>query len=127
MSAIAFDTFAFTNELTNSGVSDKQANSIAKAVNKAQLDSEEKIIENVIEKVKHTYRLDDVATKYDIRELELKIELVKRDIKESELMILAKITESKSETLKSITTLIISSFMAQTGAIFFILKMLGKV
>jgi hypothetical protein len=127
MSAITFDTFAFTNELTNSGVSDKQANSIAKAVNKAQLDSEEKIIENVIEKVKHTYRLDDAATKYDIRELELKIELVKRDIKESELMILAKITESKNDTLKSITTLIISSFMAQTGAIFFILKMLGKV
>jgi hypothetical protein len=127
MSAITFDTFAFTNELINSGVSDKQANSIAKAVNKAQLDSEEKIIENVIEKVKHAYRLDDVATKYDIRELELKIELVKRDIKESELMILAKITESKNDTLKSITSLIIGTFLAQTGAIFFILKMLGKV
>ena len=127
MTAITFDAFAFTSELVNGGVSEQQASSIAKAFSKAQHDSEEKILEAVIEKVKHAYRLDDVTTKYDIQELELKIERVKRDIKESELTLQAKITEAKNETLKSITTLIIGAFWAQTGAIFFILKMLGKI
>ena len=80
MTTATFDMFDFAAELIASGVPDKQANAFAKTYSKAQRTSEEKLIETIIEKVKHDYRLDDVATKRDIKELELQIELVKKDI-----------------------------------------------
>ena len=89
MSSLPFDTLEFATELIASGLSDKHANAIAKAVNKAQQSS----MTVVIEQVKHDYQLDDIANKRDIRELELKIELVKSELKRD-------IAETKSELIR---------------------------
>jgi hypothetical protein len=80
MTAATFDMFDFVAELVESGVPEKQANAYAKAYSKVQRCHDEKLIETVVEKVKHDYKLDDVATKRDIKELELQIALVRKDI-----------------------------------------------
>lgn len=80
MTAATFDMFDFVAELVDSGVPEKQANAYAKAYSKVQRSHDEKLIETVIEKVKHDYKLDDIATKRDIKELELEIALVRKDI-----------------------------------------------
>lgn len=80
MTAATFDMFDFVAELVESGVPEKQANAYAKAYSKVQRSHDEKLIETVIDKVKHDYKLDDIATKRDIKELELEIALVRKDI-----------------------------------------------
>lgn len=56
MSSVPFDTHAFYVELVESGLAEKTANALTKAVTKIEL-----------------AKLDDLATKHDIKELELKI------------------------------------------------------
>ena len=56
MSTVPFDTHAFYVELVESGLAEKTADALTKAVTKIEL-----------------AKLDDLATKHDIKELELKI------------------------------------------------------
>jgi hypothetical protein len=63
MTAIPFDTYTFYDELVKSGLAEKTADALTKAVTK-------------IEKAK----LDELATKRDLAELELRIEQVRREI-----------------------------------------------
>lgn len=63
MTAIPFDSHEFYSELVQSGLAEKTADALTKAVVK-------------IEKAK----LDDLATKRDIKELELKIAETKTDL-----------------------------------------------
>lgn len=63
MSAIPFDSHEFYSELVQSGLAEKTADALTKAVVK-------------IEKAK----LDELATKRDIKELELKIAETKTDL-----------------------------------------------
>jgi hypothetical protein len=84
MTAATFDMFDFVTELVESGIPEKQANAYAKAHNKVQRSHDEKLIETVIEKVKHDYKLDEVTTKHDLRELELTLTA---QIKETEYKI----------------------------------------
>lgn len=65
MSAIPFDTYTFYDELVKSGLAEKTADALTKAVTK-------------IEQAK----IDVLATKGDIKELELKIELVRSDLRQ---------------------------------------------
>ncbi len=65
MSAIPFDTYTFYDELVKSGLAEKTADALTKAVTK-------------IEQAK----IDELATKGDIKELELKIELVRSDLRQ---------------------------------------------
>lgn len=65
MSAIPFDTYSFYDELVKSGLAEKTADALTKAVTK-------------IEQAK----IDELATKGDIKELELKIELVRSDLRQ---------------------------------------------
>jgi Flp pilus assembly protein TadB len=103
MTAATFDMFDFAAELIESGVPEKQANAYAKTLGKVQRNTEEKVTEAIIEKVKNDYRLDDMAHKRDIRELELSIELVRRDIKELDLTIQSRFkdVDTKIETVKT--------------------------
>lgn len=76
MSSVPFDTHAFYVELVESGLPEKTANAVTKAVTQ-------------IEQAK----LEDLATKRDLKELELS---TKRDLAQIE----AKIAESKAELIR---------------------------
>ena len=72
MTTITFDTHEFIKELKSAGFSEQQAEAITKLQKTA--------ISTTLEQVKHDYQLDDLATKRDLKELELK---VAKDIAES--------------------------------------------
>jgi hypothetical protein len=63
VSTVPFDTHAFYVELVESGLAEKTANALTKAVTKIEL-----------------AKLEDLATKHDIKELELKIAESKADL-----------------------------------------------
>jgi len=65
MTAITFDTHEFFNELKQAGFSDQQAETITKLQKAA--------IASTLEQAKLEYGLDEIATKRDLRELELSI------------------------------------------------------
>jgi hypothetical protein len=89
MSTIPFDTLAFAAELIESGLPEKHANAIAKAVSKAQVSS--------IEQVKHDYELDNIATKRDLKEMELAL---RKDIEVLRADSRRDIAESKAELIR---------------------------
>ncbi|MDD1606953.1 MAG: CCDC90 family protein [Methylococcaceae bacterium] len=76
MSAMPFDTHAFYVELVESGLAEKTAEALTKAVTKIEL-----------------AKLEELATKRDIKEIELKIELVKSELKRD-------ISENKAELIR---------------------------
>jgi hypothetical protein len=76
MSAMPFDTHAFYVELVESGLAEKTAEALTKAVTKIEL-----------------AKLEELATKRDLKEIELKIELVKSELKRD-------IAENKSELIR---------------------------
>lgn len=63
MTAIPFDTYTFYDELVKSGLAEKTADALTKAVTK-------------IEKAK----IDELATKSDLKDLEVKIEQIRADL-----------------------------------------------
>ncbi len=65
MSTIAFDTHEFFNELKNAGFSDQQAEVITKLQKAASA--------STLEQARVEYELDEIATKRDLKELELTI------------------------------------------------------
>lgn len=67
MTSITFDTYELVKELKKSGFNEEQAEGLSSAFKKT-----------------HESQLEGLATKYDLKELELEI---KRDIKELELEI----------------------------------------
>ncbi|MDD2865454.1 MAG: DUF1640 domain-containing protein [Methylococcales bacterium] len=94
--AIPFDTLEFASDLIDGGVPEPQAKAIAKTVSKAQ----QKNNAEIVEQIKHDYRLDDVATKRDIKELELKIELVKADLQRDIESVRKEISDSRTDLIK---------------------------
>lgn len=76
MSAMPFDTHAFYVELVESGLAEKTAEALTKAVTKIEL-----------------AKLEELATKRDVKEIELKIELVKSELKRD-------IAENKAELIR---------------------------
>ena len=78
MSTLTFDTHEFVKELKEAGFSEQQAEAITRLQKTA--------INSTLEQARHDYELDDLATKRDLKELELKLEL--------------KIAESKAELIR---------------------------
>lgn len=97
MTATVLNIHEFYNELKSVGFNEQQAELIANLHSKSAAAA--------VEQAKHDYKLDDVATRYDIKELELKIE------------------QSKNNLIMWMVSL----GTAQVGAVFFILKMLDKI
>lgn len=95
MTAIPFDTYTFYDELVKSGLAEKTADALTKAVTK-------------IEQAK----LDELATKRDLKELELKIEQVRSEI-----------ANSKTELIKWI----VGSGFALISVIFAMLRFFEKI
>lgn len=85
MTAITIDTYALITSLKDAGVPEPQA--------KAQIDAIAKFVDTAREQIEHDHKLDDVATKRDLKELELTLE---GKIKDVEL----KIAESKAELVR---------------------------
>ena len=100
MTSIPFDSHEFYSELVQSGLAEKTADALTKAVVK-------------IEKAK----LDDIATKRDLKELENSL---RHDLE-------LKIEKSKTETIKWIASIVIGAGVAQIFAIMGLLKLLGKI
>ncbi|MEI7796715.1 MAG: DUF1640 domain-containing protein [Methylococcaceae bacterium] len=73
---MTFDTHTFYNRLKGVGFSEQQAEAIAEI--------QKETATAAIEQTKHDFRLDDITTNKDldarIKETELKIELVRKDI-----------------------------------------------
>ena len=75
MSTITFDTLHFANRLKSAGFTDEQA----QVITELQLNA----IDSTLEHARHDYHLDDVATKRDMKDLEITlkhdIELLRAD------------------------------------------------
>jgi hypothetical protein len=71
MSTIPFDTLQIANRLKAVGFTDEQAAAIT--------DIQREVSAETLQQAVHDFHLDDVATKRDIRELELKLELIRSD------------------------------------------------
>ncbi len=65
MTTITFDTHEFFNELKNAGFSEQQAETITKLQKAA--------VAATLEQARIDYELDDIATKRDLKEMELTI------------------------------------------------------
>ncbi len=119
MTAITIDTYALITSLKDAGVPEQQA--------KAQVEVITRISEVTRRQIEHDHKLDDIATKRDIKDLELKIEQARadllRDLKELDLRIETKIEKSNNKLIMWMVSL----GTAQVGAVFFILKLLEKV
>lgn len=89
MTTITFDTHEFVKELKGAGFSEQQAEAITKL--------QKATINTTLEQARHDYQLDDLATKRDLKELELKLDA---KIKELELKIAKDIAESKAEMIR---------------------------
>ena len=114
MTTITFDTLQFANKLKAVGFTEQQA----QVLTELQLATHD----NTLDHVKQDYRFDDVANKYDMRELDLKIEQVKGELKHDIELLRADtgrmIAESKAELVRWVvgvgilqTSLIIGALM----------------
>ena len=83
MSAIPFDTHAFYSELVESGLAEKTAEALTKAVTKIEV-----------------AKIEELATKRDLKEIELKIELVKSELKRDLETVRKEMAENKAELIR---------------------------
>jgi hypothetical protein len=89
MTTLALDTYALVTKLKEAGVPEQQA--------AVQVETITKAIEVALEQTKHDYQLDDLTTKRDLRELELKLDA---RFKELELKVAKDIAESKADLIR---------------------------
>ncbi|MCF7966226.1 MAG: DUF1640 domain-containing protein [Methylobacter sp.] len=85
MNTLTFDTHEFVKKLKDVGFSEEQAEVITNL--------QKTTSSNTLEQARHDYDLDNLATKRDLRELELKIELVRSELKRD-------IAETKAELIR---------------------------
>ncbi|MDO9168269.1 MAG: DUF1640 domain-containing protein [Methylobacter sp.] len=72
MTTITFDTHDFVKKLKGVGFSEEQAEVLT--------DLQKTTVSNTLEQARHDYELDDLATKRDLKELEL---IMRKDMAES--------------------------------------------
>ncbi|MCK9637409.1 MAG: CCDC90 family protein [Methylobacter tundripaludum] len=85
MNTLTFDTHEFVKKLKDVGFSEEQAEVITNL--------QKTTSSNTLEQARRDYDLDNLATKRDLRELELKIELVRSELKRD-------IAETKAELIR---------------------------
>jgi DNA-binding transcriptional MerR regulator len=73
MNSITFDTLKFAKRLKKAGIPDEQADAI--------VDLQRETLTATLEQARHDYHLDEIATKRDLKELELKIEVLRAETK----------------------------------------------
>jgi predicted transposase YdaD len=96
MSTLTFDTHEFVTELKHAGLSESQAEAITRLHQQAA--------NATIDYVKHEHSLENVVTNKDldarIKETELKIELVKSELKLDIESVRKEIAETKAELIR---------------------------
>ncbi len=104
MSTLAFDTYAFIRKLKESGITEEQARAQVEALSTA------------FEQFQGETHFSELANKHDVRELELKIELVRAELKRD-------MAETKAELVRWI----IGAGFLQTALITALLIKLNNV
>jgi hypothetical protein len=102
MTSITFDTHEFVKKLKGVGFSEEQAETLT--------DLQKTTVFNTLEQARHDYELDNLVTKRDIREMELRLDL--------------KISENKSELIRWVVGIGLLQITIITGLI---LKLAGKI
>ena len=96
MSTITFDTHEFVKRLRECGFTEPQAEVITELQRKATAAA--------IDQTRQDYHLDELATKRDldtrIKETELKIELVRAELKKDIKEVEVRLSESKAEPVR---------------------------
>lgn len=88
MTTLAFDTHAFVKRLHDVGFTDLQAETLT------QLHQE--VVDSALDQVSHK----ELASKHDMRELELKIELLRADVKRDVAEMKRDMAENKSDLIR---------------------------
>ena len=109
MITITFDTYEFVKELKEAGFSEQQAEVITRL--------QKNTATAILEQAKHDYQLDDLATKRDLNEMELKLE---SKIKDTEL----KIVETKAELIRWVVGVGLLQITIIAGLMF---RLTGKI
>ncbi|MFZ2727171.1 MAG: DUF1640 domain-containing protein [Methylococcaceae bacterium] len=102
MTTLTFDTHEFFKELKDAGFSEQQAEVITKL--------QKNTVHATLEQARHDYELDNIATKRDLRELELRLESKIKDID-------LKIAETKTDLQRWIVTVVFGVGILQTAII----------
>lgn len=96
MTALAIDTYALVTKLKDAGIPEQQAAAQVEAITKA--------IDTALEQSRHDHNLDNLVTNKDldarIRETELKIELVKSELKRDIETLRKEAAENKAELIR---------------------------
>lgn len=89
MTTLTFDTHDFVKKLKIVGFSEEQAEVLT--------DLQKTTVLNTLEQARHEYDLDDLATKRDMKDMEVGL---RRDMKEMELKLQKEIAETKADLIR---------------------------
>ncbi|SJM94993.1 DUF1640 domain-containing protein [Crenothrix polyspora] len=107
MTSVAIDTYALVTKLKEAGIPEQQA--------AAQIEAITKAIDTAMEQSRHEHDLDNLVTNKNldarIRETELKIELVKSELKRD-------IAETKAELIRWVVAVGLLQITLISGLIF---------
>ncbi len=113
MFTLTFDTHEFVKKLKSVGFSEEQAETLT--------DLQKTTVLNTLKQAKHDYKLDDLATKRDLKELET---ILRKDIEILRLETKRDIAESKAELIRWVvgvgllqTTIIAGLFFRIAGKV----------
>lgn len=119
MNAIPFDTLQFSNRLKAVGFTEEQAQVITELQRTAN--------DNTLEQARHDYHLDDVATKRDLKDMEM---VLKHDVLEIEHkieLLRADTGRMIAENKADLTRWIIGAGFLQTSLIIAVLLKIGHL
>ena len=117
---MAFDTHTFYTRLKNVGFSEQQADAIA-AIQKETATA-------AIEQARHDYHLDELTTKRDLKELEFKIESLRKDVEVIRAELKTDLANSNAALSRTILNVGVGVGLTQIFAAFILfLRMTGKV
>jgi hypothetical protein len=103
MTTLTFDTHEFVKKLKGAGFSEEQAEVLT--------DLQKTTAFNTLEQARHDYELDDLATKRDLKEMELTLNLLK-------------IAETKAELIRWVVAVGLLQITIIAGLIF---RLTGKI
>jgi hypothetical protein len=119
MNAISFDTLQFANRLKAVGFTEAQAEVITELQRTAN--------DNTLEQARHDYHLDDVATKRDLKELELALKHQSLEVEHKIELLKADTGRLIAENKADLTRWIIGAGFLQTSLIIAALLKIGHL
>jgi hypothetical protein len=115
MATLTFDTYAFIRKLKESGIPEEQARAQVEALSTA------------FEQFHSELHLTDVATSRDIRELELKIEALRVELKRDTELLKAEVRRDIAENKAELIRWVVGAGFLQTALITGLLLKISSV